>query len=1445
MESRPSAIALQECWKSHDDMMGLKIAEYRPVAATEGMSTSAGTRRGSVLLVDKHIVVQRVDELSRGDIELIGTKIVGDSTTTLDHPFDLWSAYCGPNTPEATIFVEMLEDLVQSNIGRGLLVGDMNARYQPPRRLENNRPASDPCAKIWETLDRMEEEGDINILNDYGTPTSVNGTTIDLVITMGDWDNGFAVPIDIDLISTHYPVLAGVTINQERTHHRYVQTPKILRTKESADDVARECKRLNTQLGDYTQDTLAQAALNMFRTTRVTRKRNRKKRDYWNEELQEVFDRKKVHLAEFGRDTAYKDINDELQKKINEAKNAKFREFASGLDHTNRNVEVFHAIKNISVRPPSTIAQLALRDKSGNVVADIQQKADILAKQYQIPLGHHPSGRERRQQMLKARRETREAEARRLEDLLDAMPSSESTEMGGQQSGQMTQEGSDAVRPSAAVQSSTADPSQQLSQHRLLLEGVDASDLTHKPFTMSEARIAREQMSNNKAPGHSGIRKEDLEMGGIEMEKLMANLGDKVIHAKEWPKPFKTNGIDIPIPKDQEAVDMIEQDQTRPITLLETMDKWLQKMIYNRIRGHVRYHETQAGYSLSCDHHTTVVTDFVLNRKNKPYVIAIFTDIAKAFDSIPLEELIDAIWASAIPLPYKWVLASFVENREYRVAIRDADGKIVVSDLIEKIYGSPEGSILGPLLWNIFFDPLLHELSKKNPTNGAADVVLDVVLDEEDNQAEVTTTVDAEEAGNTVAATAAVTAVTATRDTPALISPEADLRQIGEEITTEVDEVDPAFADDLALLAAAEDPQEAERCLEAKLQIFATFLQARGMEAAPNKLKAMCLDPHGRDYKPTVRYQGETIAVVEEHKFLGVILDKDMNFIKHWEMVTKAVTGRMKTIKCLRSASWGPTQQTIKVLHHSYVESRISYGILAWYPFLDDWHKKELEKLLLQSIRVTIGLPIVTQNIALRAEADLDSVLDLAQKRAVSFFSRINPEDKSNVTLAKRHFWAKLPIWTTLLVGCLPTELPKDNAAEPKHWSWRGRQSFEGIPISIWGGPIQTSLPHKNILTSPTVCVIDRTLFTQEEAEHEEAKHKRILYTDASVDISSNPPGLAATGYIWFERINCLPPCTEDDIATSNATSNAATNVEWTEIARGSAFIGYDHSSYSAEAIAIRIGLNSEPAETIGTNAEVKSVGVFTDSLSNLCTIRGGLATTQEQETLLESIMKYPKEITFHHVKAHHKITRNNQVDALCNVARNDPSRQDRSDLRGAKTVAKIKDWVKRHLSKQRLAAPLKPALLEESSTGKWIAKYVSKSGTTMHPRPKHYNLLPRREGILLAKARTYRWTNCMWLLRKIEKISCDSCRGAKSWKSVCTVCESCTFCGVKDDTEHVLNSCNLHEQSRTALLEKRGYVSKVTDLLTSDDAAETKELTLFLVEADNTRKAMCAARGI
>ena len=126
----------------------------------------------------------------------------------------------------------------------------------------------------------------------------------------------------------------------------------------------------------------------------------------------------------------------------------------------------------------------------------------------------------------------------------------------------------------------------------------------------------------------------------------------------------------------------------------------------------MEYHETQAGYHLSCDHHTSLLTDFVMNRQDEAYTLAVFTDISKAFDSVPLDELVDVIWSSNIPAPYKWVIASFVERREFRVEIRDKNGKVSASKWRKMIYGTPQGSVLGPLLWNLFFDPLLKELAE-------------------------------------------------------------------------------------------------------------------------------------------------------------------------------------------------------------------------------------------------------------------------------------------------------------------------------------------------------------------------------------------------------------------------------------------------------------------------------------------------------------------------------------------------------------------------------------------------------------------------------------------------------------------------------------------------------------------------------------------------------------
>jgi hypothetical protein len=251
--------------------------------------------------------------------------------------------------------------------------------------------------------------------------------------------------------------------------------------------------------------------------------------------------------------------------------------------------------------------------------------------------------------------------------------------------------------------------------------------------------------------------------------------------------------------------------------------------------------------------------------------------------------------------------------------------------------------------------------------------------------------------------------------------------------------------------------------------------------------------------------------------------------------------------------------------------------------------------------------------------------------------------------------------------------------------------------------------------------------------------------------------------------------------------------------------------------------------------ASNQRIGIFTDSLSNITTISRGVADTPEQVQLLESIANYHKPITFYHVRAHHNNLKNIEVDKLCDVRAVNPERLNMENLEGMITPAKIKEWTKRWITKVRLGAPL-TKFNTNTKTLSWIKKHVSEDDM-MHCRPTFYNNLPRRQGILLAKARLYRWTDCNWFLKQIRERKCGECAN-KPNNSTCLPCELCKACNVIDDTGHVLNDCKMHERSRSLMLPRLGLgIRKVTDIITSNNCEVIRELGRYLIEAEEIRR--------
>lgn len=896
----PVAILLQETYMDQRQLMQLKIPGYIPLTASSRTARDQTRCRGSVILLSNRATAIPLPERSKSEIELIGIRLKQHDDRTFAKPVDIWSLYCPPDNKELDELHTILKRFNFNNTESEIIIaGDFNVNITPGT-ITNS-------AKLRDYILDLNADEEIHLATDF-TPTRrtpfhrANKSVLDFALTT--IDESFAKPVLTHLSSDHYPVVVGFRANK-RKKPKTLRKDKYRRDKEMKNILKTKCLSLQSNTNDLNPQQLAENIISIWEDTakikEPIKKKGMKQFSWWNESIQSKIEEKDKLINKL--DGSVEDnhklsqIEEELQKEIWEAKNKNFRDYASNLDHLN-NHTVFHAIKNIGTQPPPQITTLAIKTKNGKLETEPKRKAEILAKRYKRPLGEDPKRPKKRREMIRKYIKDKEREA------------SQSTNF--------------------------------------------------SPFTQAEAIAARKEMSNNKSPGASRIKKEDFEVATPEIDKLVTDLANKICTTGVWPKKLKKQ-IVCPIPKNKTIQNMINEDQTRPISLLEVLDKWVEKMVYNRISPEIEYQENQIGYQRGCEEHTTTFSEHIAARPSE-YNLVVLTDISKAFDSVPLDELKYAVWKSNIPQVFKKPICSFIEDREFQVQLTHRDGTVTLSKTTDQIYGTPQGSNLGPMLWNLFFDPILEELTKISP----------------------------KQQWNTF---------------------------------DKVTPLDLAFADDLTLLASSKNPKAAEKFLERKLKKLKELLDERGMQLSPTKVKTMCIQKPNTKYEPSIRINGTLIQVVKEARFLGVIYDNLFSFIPHVQYLQKTITLRLRPLTMLRSASWGPTQATTIALYQSYTESVVRNSMMAWFPHIETHLKDKLDVTLRRSIRVAIGLPMRTKIEALMLEAGIDSSVQLAAKCAVSLYIQINPMNNETTSLSKKMFHCNTPIWVQKCLKRVPRDI--------------------------------------------------------------------------------------------------------------------------------------------------------------------------------------------------------------------------------------------------------------------------------------------------------------------------------------------------------------------------------------------------------------------------------------
>ena len=236
-------------------------------------------------------------------------------------------------------------------------------------------------------------------------------------------------------------------------------------------------------------------------------------------------------------------------------------------------------------------------------------------------------------------------------------------------------------------------------------------------FTEEEVRLEISNLSSDKASTYGSIPVSILKQSiDVFIGKLTSTINHSLASNK-FPDRLK-NGEIIPVYKKK---DPLKKDNYRPVTLLSHLSKVFERLIHKQMYSFMENKLSKYMTGFRSNHGTQHSLIAMLERwkhalDKGEYVSSLFMDLSKAFDTINHDLLLaklEAYGFSKISIEF---MHSYLKNRKQRVLINNS-----FSESKKVTIGVPQGSILGPLLFNIFVNDFLYSLKNSEISNYADD----------------------------------------------------------------------------------------------------------------------------------------------------------------------------------------------------------------------------------------------------------------------------------------------------------------------------------------------------------------------------------------------------------------------------------------------------------------------------------------------------------------------------------------------------------------------------------------------------------------------------------------------------------------------------------------------------------------------------------------------------